>query len=172
MTDPDPPLRDPLAPLRQGLATVGAAVSRAGAGPLAFAGFAFVSLWIWLPAGDAALPQAEGEGRDLATRLAAQEETLAALIPITGERPLFDATRRPLAAPEAPAPPPEAVLVLVGILGDGDQRIALVRQSTSADLYQLEPGGQLGPWQVLSVDIGAITVSKDGGPEYTLRLGE
>lgn len=159
--------------LTQTLRGAGAAlIARRGTlfGPVGFAVFCLASLWIWLPPASTNAPAPEDGPQDLSTRLASHRAEIAALIPITGDRPLFQADRRPLAAPEAPAPPPEAVLVLVGILGDGDERIALVRRSTSEDLFQIEAGGQLGQWQILSVDISSITVSEADGSTFTLRL--
>ncbi|NJS37748.1 MAG: hypothetical protein HC783_00665 [Rhodobacteraceae bacterium] len=137
---------------------------------MVFGLFCLASFWIWLPPASNSAPANEDGPQDLVTRMAAYEAEIAALIPVTGDRPLFQADRRPIAAPEAPAPPPEAVLVLVGILGDGDERIALVRRSTSEDLFQIEAGGQLGQWTILSVDISSISVSEADGSTFTLRL--
>jgi hypothetical protein len=166
-------MKVPVESLTQTLRSTGTAViARRGTlfGPVAFGVFCLASLWIWLPPASNNAPATEAGPQDLATRMAAYEAEIAALIPITGDRPLFQADRRPVAAPEAPAPPPEAVLVLVGILGDGDERIALVRRSTSEDLFQIEAGGQLGQWTIQSVDISSITVSEADGSTFTLRL--
>lgn len=97
---------------------------------------------------------------------------LEGLIAVTGDRPLFQADRRPVAAPEAPAPAAEAVLILVGILVDGEERLALVRRSTSEQLFQIEAGGRLGPWQIVSVDAASVSVRKDDGSTFSLRIGE
>lgn len=166
-------MKVPVATVAQALRGTGAAVltrRRSLIGPVVFAVFCLASLWIWLPSGGNDAPVADDGAQDLAARLAESQAEIAALIPITGDRPLFQADRRPVAAPEAPAPAPEATLVLVGILGDGDERIALVRRSTSEALFQIEAGGRLGQWQILSVDISSITVGEDDGSSFTLRL--
>jgi hypothetical protein len=139
-------------------------------GQLIFAVFCLAAVLIWFPSQSSQVTVPAGGSQDLAARLAEHQAEIAALIPVTGDRPLFQADRRPLAAPEAPAPAPEAVLVLVGILGDGEERIALVRRSTSENLFQIEAGGRLGKWQVVTVGISSITVTEDGGSTFTLRL--
>jgi hypothetical protein len=139
-------------------------------GPVIFGTFCLASLWIWLPPGSDEAPTPEVGAQDLTTRLAEHRANIAGLIPVTGDRPLFQADRRPVAAPEAPSPPPEADLLLVGILGDGEERIALVRRSTSPDLFQIKSGGRLGKWEILTVDLSSITVLEDDGTTFTLRL--
>ena len=143
-----------------------------GAGVLV--GFCAASLWIWIPRA-AVVPSASTTPTvDLAARVQAMDEKLAGFIEVTSERPLFHATRRPepTATPEAPpAPPPEPTLALVGILGEGDARIALVRTSTSPQLYRLETNATLGPWEVLEITDRSVRVLKDGN-EQTLRIGE
>lgn len=154
------------------LRRLGPVLARRGslAGPLVLAGFVLAAFWIWLPQDRGGVVAPEVATRDIASRLAESRAEMAALIPVTAERPLFQADRRPLAAPEAPAAPAEATLVLVGILGDGEERIALVRRSSSPELFQIEAGGVLGRWQILSVDISSITVQENDGTFYTLRL--
>jgi len=140
------------------------------AGWVAFAVFCLAAVWIWVPRSNQTQAlQTTGE-MDVNVRLREHRATLAELISVTGDRPLFQMDRRPLAAPEAPEPPAEAVLVLVGILVDGTERLALVRRSTSPELFQIEVGGRLGPWQILEVDEGSISVRKDDGSTFSLRL--
>jgi hypothetical protein len=159
-----------LLPTLQGFGTAVLARRTTLAGPAILAVFCLASLWIWVPpmGGDAQVP--ETGPQDLTARLAEHRAEIAALIPVTGERPLFQADRRPVAAPEAPAPAPEATLLLVGILADGEARMALVRRSTSPELFRIEAGGRLGPWQILSVDITSITVGEADGSTFTLQL--
>jgi hypothetical protein len=143
------------------------------AGPVILAGFGLAALWVLVPPARDYSPAPDAQPQDLASRLAEHRAEISALIPVTANRPLFQANRRPVAAPEAPAAPAapaETVLVLVGIIGNGDDRIALVRPSTSTELIRVEAGGRVGPWQILSVDISSVTVSKDDGSSFTLRL--
>ncbi|MEJ8561261.1 hypothetical protein QTO30_08520 [Yoonia sp. GPGPB17] len=134
--------------------------------------FCALIIWIWLPQTPAATPAASSPARDVTARLAASQERLADLIAVTSERPLFDATRRPVAAPEVAAPvaAPEPVLTLVGILGIEDEKVALVRISTSAQLYQLNEGDTLGAWDVLDIAAYSITVRKDGDATQELFI--
>ena len=140
------------------------------AGPVFLAGFSLAALWVLVPPARDYSPAPDAQPQDLASRLAEHRAEISALIPVTTNRPLFQANRRPVAAPEAPAAPAETVLVLVGIIGNGDDRIALVRPSTSTELIRVEAGGRVGPWQILSIDISSVTVSKDDGSSFTLRL--
>ncbi|PJI84916.1 hypothetical protein BC777_2909 [Yoonia maricola] len=143
-------------------------------GIVVFATFCVLALWIWIPQTPTSTAPASGPGRDVMGRLAASQERLADLIAVTSERPLFDATRRPVAAPEAAAPaaPPEPVLTLVGILGIEDEKVALVRISTSAQLYRLNKGDTLGAWRILDITANSVTVSKDGGDAGQLFIDQ
>lgn len=141
------------------------------AGPVIFGIFCLVAVAIWLPGGGGPAPAGSDGAQDLSARLLQGRQRIEALIPVTAARPLFDMSRRPVAAPDAPAPPPEAVLVLVGILGDGEERIALLRLSNSQELYQLEPGGRLGRWEILSIDQNVVSVQAEGEAPMPLRLG-
>lgn len=133
-------------------------------GLIVLAAFAALAAWIWLPQAPVTAVPSTGPTRDVTARLTASQDRLADLIEVTTERPLFDATRRPVAAPEeaAPVAPPEPVLTLVGILGIEDEKVALVRISTSAQLYQLNKGDRLGAWDVLDITANSLTVSKNG----------
>jgi len=134
--------------------------------------FLALSAWVWLPSSVPFTPSNSATPSDVTTRLSANQDRLAELIDITNNRPLFDATRQPQATPEQPPPaaPPEPVLSLVGILGLDDDRVALVRVSTSAQLYRLSEGTSLGPWQVLEITDRAISVSKNGGEPDRLTI--
>ena len=145
-------------------------------GALVLAVFCGASVWIWIPrAATAPEGVAAAPALDLAARLQMMDETLAGYIAVTSERPLFHATRRPepAAAPAlAPPPPPEPTLSLVGILSDGDARLALVRTSTSPALYRLEAGARLDRWQILEISATGIRVRKEDGAEQVLRIGQ
>lgn len=144
------------------------------AGLLLFAGFCAVAVWIWqaTPQVVPAAPGAPTAGLTIGVDDHAQR--IAALIPITAERPLFHASRRPPQAPEpaAPPPPPEETIALVGILGDEAGRIALVRISSSTELFRVEAGGQLGPWEILAIGDKFVQVSKDEGAPFVLSIDE
>jgi hypothetical protein len=139
-------------------------------GGLALGLYLLAALWIWMPQENDNAPAPDVQPKDLAARLAEHQSRIADLIPVTAERPLFQADRRPVAAAEAPPPPADAVLMLVGILVDGEDRMALVRRSTSEELFPVEAGSRLGKWQIISVDISSITVSENDGTPFTLRL--
>ncbi len=153
----------------QSAVSVGRAAIR-HAGPLVFLVFCTVAAAVWMQG--AAAPPATGSGtaRSLEARLAEGRERLAALVPVTAERPLFQPGRRPEAAPEAPPPAPPPALMLVGIIGDGDQRLALVRMSDSEELFRLDPGGRIARWEILSIGEATIAVSEDGGAPFELRI--
>lgn len=156
--------------VQNGLAATSAAGRDWIVGGLVLAVFLFAALWIWVPTASEDAPVLEVQPKDLAARLAEHQAEIAALIPVTVERPLFQADRRPVAAAEAPPPPADAVLMLVGILVDGEDRMALVRRSTSEELFPVEAGSRLGKWEIISVDINSITVSENDGTPVTLRL--
>ena len=144
-------------------------------GMVVFAAFCTLAIWIWVPpiAPQAARPA--GPHADmLGVRVAEGVEAVAALIPVTTERPLFHATRRPV-PPDAPPPAPVApaqTLSLVGILAEEANRIALVRISGSTELYRVDAGGQLGPWKILLIGENFVQVSKDDGDPFVLSIGE
>lgn len=137
--------------------------------------FCLASLWLWLPSRAVAPNNAAAPAVDLAARVQAMDDTLADLIAVTTERPLMHATRRPVPeeAPAAPPPAaPEPTLTLLGVLSDGDARLALVRTSTSPELYRLEANTRFGPWEIIEILDNAIRVRKDNGPEQVLRIGQ
>ena len=135
--------------------------------------FCVLAVWVWVPAAPAVVATPPTVVDDVNATLQAGQEEMAGFIVVTGERPLFHATRRPQAAPEQPPAPvaPEPVMTLVGILGVDDEKVALVRVSTSAQLYRLSEGAQLGPWQVMSISSASIEVSKDGAAPEVLTIG-
>jgi len=134
--------------------------------------FCAMAAWIWVPSAPRQGSTVSTPARDISARLAANQEQMEALISVTTERPLFDATRQPQTAPAQAAPDvaPDPVLTLVGVLGVDEERVALVRVSTSAQLYRLAQGASLGPWRVIDIETNAIVVSKDGGPPDRLVI--
>ncbi len=143
-------------------------------GILIFAGFCGLAAWIWVPNAPQTLTQTRTPTDTVGSRVADGVQQLSELIPVTTERPLFHATRRPVqvAAP-APAPvAPERTLSLVGILGEDGTQIALVRISGSSELYRVDAGGQLGPWTILAIGDSFVQVSKDDGDPILLTIGE
>lgn len=136
--------------------------------------YTLVAVWIWLPARTPDLPPARTPALDIADGLSATQDRLAGLVEVTAERPLFQPTRRPLPAQAAPASiaAPEATITLVGILGDSGNESALVRLSTSPELYLVQSGDQLGEWRVLSIGPASIELSKSGGAPFILPLGQ
>ena len=137
--------------------------------------FGAAALWVWVPQAAAPTSVTTAPAVDLAARVQMMDERLSGFIAVTTERPLFDATRRPptAEAPEAPATPQaEPTLTLVGVLGDGNARLALVRTSTSPQLYRLETGARLDRWEVLEIGPSSIRVRKDDNAEEILRIGQ
>ena len=143
-------------------------------GILIFAGFCGLAAWIWVPGAPATVAQTRQTPDTVSTTVADGIAQLAALIPVTTERPLFHATRKPKQAPEPVAAPaaPERTLSLVGILGDDGAQIALVRISGSSELYRVEAGGNVEQWQVLFIGENFVQVSKDDGDPFLLSIGE
>ena len=140
--------------------------------PLAIAGgFILVSALVWWPRADAAQSPQGGELRELSLRLSSGSDRLAGLVPPTDERPLFHASRRPVAAPEA-AKPVEPVLSLLGVIKEENgETVAFVKVSTSGALYRIGKGATVGRWRIIDIGTEEITVSKEGKAPYQLRIG-
>ncbi len=68
-------------------------------------------------------------------------------------RPLFFASRRPMAAIEAPS-------VLVGIMVLGESRIALLNHPTEG-LVMVQPGQELGGWQIDDIGENDVSLLRD-----------
>ena len=125
---------------------------------------------LWLPRGAADTKAAAPALQSLDTRLAEGNARLSSLIEVTNDRPVFHATRRPVAAPEAQKAL-EPVLSLLGIIAeDNGETLAFVKVSNGA-LYRIGRGESVGRWRVLEIGTETISVSKDGGAPYTLRIG-
>ncbi|MEJ6402877.1 type II secretion system protein N [Yoonia sp. 2307UL14-13] len=130
------------------------------------------ALLIWRTDPPAPPPQTSQQQDTLAQRIAEREETLAPLIAVTQERPLFHASRSPVQAPTpaAPVAAPQPTLALVGILADQEARIALLRLSNSTELYRVGPGGRLAQWEVVTVGPDFVAVRENGGEMVTLSM--
>ena len=129
---------------------------------------AILTLILWFPIGLYRAPSAERAV--LASQdLTDYRESVSGYASDVTDRPLFHRTRRPVAAPEAPIVAP-VTLNLVGILSDGNDRIALVRLSNSPTLYRLKAGDVLQDWTVRSIAEGEIVVKKRGEPAITIGM--
>lgn len=133
--------------------------------------FALAAALIWIPRDSGPTQISISQSQDIHALQDAAAERLAELIEVTGQRPVFHASRKPVAAPEAPkAPEPE--LLLLGIISEDDTRVlAFVKISNGASLYKVGEGEIIGKWRVLEIGNRAITVSKDGNAPYTLSIG-
>jgi len=133
-------------------------------------GFAGASVVISMPRSDIETQRAAPELRELDERVSHGSARLSALIAVTNERPVFHASRRPIAAPEAPKAP-EPVLSLLGVISEDDGKtLAFVKLSTNGALYRIGAGETVGRWRILEIGTDQITVSKDGDEPYTLRI--
>jgi hypothetical protein len=87
------------------------------------------------------------------------------------ERPIFSPTRKPVTptpkAGEAPASPPDATLI--GVIIDGQNRLALVRTSASPLEVSVTVGASLGPWTVTTIEPDHIAL-RAGTNETEIRL--
>lgn len=125
---------------------------------------------LWLPRGGSDAATSAPAPKELSTRLSSGSERLAGLIEVTNARPVFHASRRPIAAPEAPKAP-EPVLSLLGIIAeDNGETLAFVKVSNGS-LYRIGKGETVGRWRILEIGTETISVSKDGQPPYTLSIG-
>lgn len=87
----------------------------------------------------------------------------------TVERPLFSSSRRPpakVAAPvkRRPPPPPRKqvkrnTFKLLGVIGGGPRRIALLKDKRNGRHFRVEPGDQIDGWQVDRVGPSDVALS-------------
>ncbi|MGR3511115.1 MAG: hypothetical protein ACU0GG_00010 [Paracoccaceae bacterium] len=125
---------------------------------------------VWWPRGGSETTVRAPALKELNARLSSGSERLAGLIEVTNDRPVFHASRRPIAAAEAPKAP-EPVLSLLGIIAeDNGETLAFVKVSNGA-LYRLGKGETVGRWRILEIGTESISVSKDGQEPYTLTIG-
>ncbi len=140
--------------------------------PLLILGFfGLAAAAVWMPRSVDSSVTAAPALKELDERLSSGSQRLSDLIEVTNDRPVFHASRRPVATPEAPKAP-EPVLQLLGIIAeDNADTLAFVKVSTDGTLYRIGEGETVGRWRILEVGTDAITVSKDGNAPYTLRIG-
>lgn len=91
----------------------------------------------------------------------------------TAERPLFWATRRPPppAPPERPAdaePDPFADVHLFGLIGHGEEGIAILR--SNGKLRRVKFGGLVGPWSLQGVEGNSAQFKAASGEVRVLTL--
>ena len=146
------------------------------AGLVIFAAFCALAVWIWVPAPDVDARDPSPAPQGVEATIAQRAEPLADLIDVTGARPLFHASRRPPAVEVAVATPapqaPEPSLTLVGVIVSDGTKVALVRISTSPELYRVDVGAQLAAWKVVGIGDDFIQVSKSGGAPIVLSMDE
>lgn len=73
---------------------------------------------------------------------------------VINDRPVFSPTRKPIApAPVGPAaaPPPPPTASLIGVILDGQSRLALVKTPSSPLETSVGVGGNVGGWQVTQI---------------------
>ncbi|MEP5199672.1 MAG: hypothetical protein ABJQ66_09650 [Paracoccaceae bacterium] len=134
--------------------------------------FILAAAALWIPRGGATATASTPELKELDERLSSGSERLSDLIEVTNARPVFHATRRPVATPEAPKAP-EPVLSLLGVIAeDNAAPLAFVKLSTTGALYRIGKGETIGRWRILDIGTEQISVSKDGNSPYTLRIGD
>ena len=134
--------------------------------------FVLAAAALWIPRGESTATASTPMLKELDERLSSGSERLSDLIEITNTRPVFHATRRPVATPEAPKAP-EPVLSLLGVIAENDaETLAFVKLSTTGALYRIGKGETVGRWRILDIGTEEISVSKDGKSPYTLRIGD
>lgn len=133
--------------------------------------FALAATALWLPREGATTTLRGPALQQLDARLQAGDDMLASLMEITHDRPVFHASRKPVAAPEE-VKAPEPVLQLLGIISeDNGETLAFVKVSTSGALYRLAKGESVDRWEIVDIGTEEISVSKDGKRPYTLEIG-
>lgn len=139
---------------------------------LIFGAFLLAAAALWIPRGQATATATPPALKELDARLSSGSERLSDLIEITNARPVFHASRRPVAAPEAPKAP-EPVLSLLGVIAeDNADPLAFVKLSTTGALYRIGKGETVGRWRIIDIGTEQISVSKDGKTPYVLSIGD
>jgi hypothetical protein len=148
----------------------------------AIAGYAFVGTGRSgesdgeLKAVRAARPFAPDEAGDLFTRRSVPPVTELAGV---SQRPLFSPTRRP-AEPAPPPPAPVAVTVpppkidtgqyrLMGVVIEGETRIAVLRAVKGNGVYRAGEGERIEEWTVVTIEPSAVTL-RQGDVDDIIRL--
>ena len=134
--------------------------------------FLIAAAALWVPRSEATASASAPVLKELDERLSSGSARMSDLITVTNERPVFHASRRPVAAPEAPKTP-EPVLSLLGVIAeDNAETLAFVKLSTTGALYRIGKGETVGRWRIVDIGTEQISVSKDGNAPYTLRIGD
>jgi hypothetical protein len=87
-------------------------------------------------------------------------------------RPLFNPARKPLAVPQADAAttlPPPTDISLIGVIIEGDRRMALLHTPASSLEVSVGVGGTIDGWQVTAVEPDRI-VLHSGTTDYPVAL--
>ncbi|MEM0976837.1 MAG: hypothetical protein AAGJ34_04805 [Pseudomonadota bacterium] len=129
---------------------------------------AIIILLLWFPIGIYRTSNA-GSTEFASRELDTYRDKLGDLSPIVTNRPIFDRSRRPLQAPEAPQAA-VITLQLVGVLTDGNERTALVRLSNSQALHRLKDGDTIQDWTVRRINEQDIVVKKRGEAAQTIGM--
>ncbi|MEM7472995.1 MAG: hypothetical protein AAF340_16730 [Pseudomonadota bacterium] len=133
--------------------------------------FFAASAALWIPREGVTSTRAGPVAQQLDARLEAGDQKLASLMDVTNARPVFHASRRPVAAPEVQKAP-EPVLELLGIIAeDNGDTLAFVKISTSGALYRLAKGETVDRWQIIEIGTEEVTISKDGKSPFKLKIG-
>jgi hypothetical protein len=90
------------------------------------------------------------------------------------ERPVFSPSRRPATGPARTSIPTPALnrsadLELVGLVSEGDRRLALIRPRGSQETVQLAEGETYRDWTVAQIGVDFVVV-RSGAGEQELRL--
>lgn len=90
------------------------------------------------------------------------------------ERPVFNPLRQPIAQTPLPgdtasATAPPVNVALIGIIVDGQNRLALIKMPGAAFASSVAVGGDIGGWQVSQITPDGI-VLHSGASDYTIKL--
>jgi general secretion pathway protein N len=121
------------------------------------------------------VPAVRRQARDTAAPLAlAPPPPPIESFAVIDDRPLFNPSRKPVAAPAAAAlaaapPPPPSDVVLIGIIIDGVQRLALLHTPASPLSISATVGATVGGWRIAAIEPDHI-VLRSGATEFLLNL--
>jgi hypothetical protein len=91
-------------------------------------------------------------------------------------RPIFLPTRKPPLLPDTAAanqpatPPPLPAMVLVGIILDGANHLALLKSPGAPFVQTLSVGAALGGWTIAEIDADKIVLRTTGFPDQAMTL--
>jgi hypothetical protein len=76
------------------------------------------------------------------------------------DRPLFSPLRKPIeVAPELPPPPPPPQVSLIGIIAQGQRRIALLRDPKAPLALRVDVGSKIEGWEVVEIAEDRVVLS-------------